>query len=456
MDDGRVAGAVQRVEGSIKVTPPSELDNADPFVLDTMTVRVPTKIIGRTVEYNKADLPEEACAGMAKVQAEMLSNAKVTALSQGPNVASWNRYLARYLDRGATWNQLPWYVAETYVYHRLLEASGYWDQGAKGHGHDIFATEKAEALQQVLPQVAIRMETCMEAAGEWSPARFRSLLHMALWGNQGDSSLFTVAEMSAKGGADLQNSRLLVDATDVIFNHLDLTLDAATSEVHMFNDNSGMEIVSDLALVHYLLTSGKVAKVVMQLKPYPFFVSDAVPADIDHTLSVLAASQDASQQKVASDLRGFLESGKLALTSSGPINNFLASPEPMWCMSDQVRQQLSDPKVALVICKGDLMYRKLLGDRTWNTVEKFPDILSYFPCPVAALRTCKSPLAVGMLPGQDKAVADKAPNWMVNGEYGMVQYSAPPPKASVTVSDDNYRVDFDAALLEKQWQSLVQ
>lgn len=169
----------------------------------------------------------------------------------------------------------------------------------------------------------------------------------------------------------------------------------------MFNDNSGMEIVSDLALVHYLLTSGKVAKVVMQLKPYPFFVSDAVPADIDHTLSVLAASQDASQQKVASDLRGFLESGKLALTSSGPINNFLASPEPMWCMSDQVRQQLSDPKVALVICKGDLMYRKLLGDRTWNTVEKFPDILSYFPCPVAALRTCKSPLAVGMLPGQD-------------------------------------------------------
>ena len=69
MDDGRVAGAVQRVEGSIKVTPPSELDNADPFVLDTMTVRVPTKIIGRTVEYNKADLPEEACAGMAKVQA---------------------------------------------------------------------------------------------------------------------------------------------------------------------------------------------------------------------------------------------------------------------------------------------------------------------------------------------------------------------------------------------------
>ena len=38
--------------------------------------------------------------------------------------------------------------------------------------------------------------------------------------------------------------------------HLDHVLDPAVSEVHMFNDNSGMEIVSDLALVHYLLTSG--------------------------------------------------------------------------------------------------------------------------------------------------------------------------------------------------------
>ena len=43
---------MEKAEGSITVTPPSELDNADPFVLDTMTVRVPTKIIGRTVDIN--------------------------------------------------------------------------------------------------------------------------------------------------------------------------------------------------------------------------------------------------------------------------------------------------------------------------------------------------------------------------------------------------------------------
>eukprot|EP00961_Rhodomonas_salina_P262819 3551737-Rhodomonas_salina.1 len=26
-------------------------------------------------------------------------------------------------------SKLPWYVAETYVYHRLLQASGYWQPG---------------------------------------------------------------------------------------------------------------------------------------------------------------------------------------------------------------------------------------------------------------------------------------------------------------------------------------
>ena len=154
---------------------------------------------------------------------------------------------------------------------------------------------------------------------------------------QGDSSLFTVSEMSDKGSADSQNSRLLVDDTDMLFAHLDSTLDGSKSQVHMFNDNSGMEIVSDLALVHYLLSSGKVAEVVLQLKPYPFFVSDAVPSDIDHTLRVLAAADSANQKQVAQDLRKFMREGKLLLTTSGPINNFLASPEPMWSMSPQVR-----------------------------------------------------------------------------------------------------------------------
>ena len=38
-----------------------------------------------------------------------------------------------------------------------------------------------------------------------------------------------------------------------------------------------------------------------QLKPYPFFVSDAIPSDIEHTLNVLAAAPEENQRKVAGE-----------------------------------------------------------------------------------------------------------------------------------------------------------
>jgi len=41
---------------------------------------------------------------------------------------------------------------------------------------------------------------------------------------------------------------------------------------------------------------------------------------------------------------------------------------------------------SLTIAKGDLMYRKLLGDRTFEPMEEFGDITSYFPSPLLALR----------------------------------------------------------------------
>lgn len=53
-------------------------------------------------------------------------------------------------------------------------------------------------------------------------------------------------------------------------------------------------------------------------------------------------------------------------------------------MDAQARDALSSS--SLTIAKGDLMYRKLLGDRTFEPMEEFGDITSYFPCPLLALR----------------------------------------------------------------------
>lgn len=50
------------------------------------------------------------------------------------------------------------------------------------------------------------------------------------------------------------------------------------------------------------------------------------------------------------------------------------------------RQALSGS--TLTIAKGDLMYRKILGDRTFEPTEEFDDIVCYFPSPLLTLRSC--------------------------------------------------------------------
>mmetsp|Transcript_21821 Transcript_21821/g.52485 ORF Transcript_21821/g.52485 Transcript_21821/m.52485 type:complete len:507 (-) Transcript_21821:20-1540(-) len=447
-DGSGVAGAVTLSKGEIKVEFPAILDNADPFVLDTMTIRVPTKIIGRTVEYNAGRLPQDALDRIAALGDEMRANAKVCAIESGAIRGVYNAALAPYLDEGATWSQLPWYLAETYVYHRLLDAIAFFDPASPGYGYDIFATEKEEALQQALPLAAARADACVAASGEWSARCFRGMLHMALWGNQGDSSLFTVADLSGKGGS-ADASRLLVDDTDDVFDHLS----AKGGAVHFFNDNSGMELISDLALVHYLLSTDKIEKVVLHLKPYPFFVSDATKTDLRRTIDVLAASDDPNQKKVAAGLDAHLKDGRLQFTHEGPLNLFLASPDAMWEMPPAERASVRD--ASLVICKGDLMYRKLLGDRKFDPAEPFQQLLSYFPCPVLALRTCKSPLATGLKDGQAGALDASHPTWKVDGEFGMIQFAVPPPASEVEVSEEGFSVTFDDAAVDALFEALA-
>jgi len=432
------AGAVERSEGRFEIFLPLPLDISDPFVKDTMTDRVPTKILGRTVKYNEKSLPRESLEAIDSLAEEMRSNKPISPLTHCPRYEEWNEYLGQYLTRGASWNDLPWYVSETYVYHRLLEATGYFKVGSQGHEFDVFAAEKKEALEQALPQVDVRMQTCMQAKGQWSFTFFKSLLHMSLWGNQGDSSLFTAQDMSSKGTSDVEKSRLIVDDSSLSFFVLGCKDDPV---VHIFNDNSGMELVSDLAFAHYVVSSKPASTVVLQLKPYPFFVSDATVRDVHFTIETLKQSNNANQRQVAADLQQYIKEGRIVLRGDGDLNYFLASPKPMWEMPPDVRDSLA--AVDLVVCKGDLMYRKLLGDRTWNTKELFEDIISYFPCPVTALRTCKAPLAIGVEDEARKKLDKASSSWMVNGEYGMIQFCFPPVLHDLQVSGTMIRVDFD-------------
>lgn len=94
----------------------------------------------------------------------------------------------------------------------------------------------------------------------------------------------------------------------------------------------------------------------------------------------------------------------------------------------KVARELYDSfsKSIVVFFKGDLNYRKLVGDRMWPTTTDFKTALEGFaPAPLLALRTLKADVVVGLKPGQAESLTNSCKNWMVTGDYGVIQFMKP-------------------------------
>lgn len=75
----------------------------------------------------------------------------------------------------------------------------------------------------------------------------------------------------------------------------------------------------------------------------------------------------------------------------------------------------------LLIFKGDLNYRKLVGDMNWVHTEKFEVALRGFnPAPLVTLRTIKADVVVGLKPGQAEEVMKLDKDWLTTGKYAVV------------------------------------
>lgn len=78
---------------------------------------------------------------------------------------------------------------------------------------------------------------------------------------------------------------------------------------------------------------------------------------------------------------------------------------------------------SMIIFKGDLNYRKLLGDINWNYTTKFHTSLRGFnPAPIVAVRTAKADLVAGVNPQKYEPAMAQSENWLISGEYGLIQF----------------------------------
>ena len=77
----------------------------------------------------------------------------------------------------------------------------------------------------------------------------------------------------------------------------------------------------------------------------------------------------------------------------------------------------------LLIVKGDLNYRRMVGDRNYNPNKKIESRIGYIKCPVLIIRSFKSDCTLLGRKGRDflrnKNIEQ---DWQSSGKYGIIQY----------------------------------
>ncbi len=321
----------------------------------------------------------------------------------GLEAADRDQWLEWGRDRiGRSWFDVPFLWSESYFYRRLLEAVGYFVPGP-WQGIDPFRPFKLAELDtaEADEELAALDELAQRPAEEQEVA----LLHGSLWGNRADLGF----RLGAASGDTPTASRLVADDGD----ELRSLLDGGT--LCLVADNSGRELIPDLLLVDHLLHHGRITRAVLHVKPYPYYVSDATTADTVDALRRLVDAKGAAGE-AGRRLWAAAADGRLTVRA----HPFFCAPLSYADLPDDLRREFA--AADLTVLKGDLNYRRLIGDRLHPATTPFAVATAHFPGAVAALRTLKSDVVVGLDAGTEAAlVAAEEQRWRTGGTHALIQ-----------------------------------
>jgi hypothetical protein len=215
---------------------------------------------------------------------------------------------------------------------------------------------------------------------------------------------------------------ILVDNASEVWELLRAIDRNTDHEIHIdfVLDNAGFEVFADLCLAEFLLSLNLAKTIYFHVKNIPWFVSDASEKDINWLIEQMKQSENNYISQLGMRWQARFKDG-----------SFQFKKHTFWTLAhDYSEMNATAPdlyaelsKAKLVFFKGDLNYRKLVGDRKWPHTTPFAEALwGFCPAPLCSLRTLKADVVVGLHPGQDSQAESKDEKWMVNGTYAVIQY----------------------------------
>lgn len=257
---------------------------------------------------------------------------------------------------------------------------------------------------------------------------FRRLLKLNLWGNRNDLSVSLGVEIANGNESnpieeiESFNEFLVVDQTHEIWRCFS-DRNKKNGIVDIVNDNSGYELMCDFILADFILEHNLAETIRFHVKAIPWFISDVTPVDFYWSLDQLTNSSNEILRKTGQKWQKYVTDKKFVLIE--PPSHFWTSGLEFHRM-ESVNPNLYNliSECHLAIFKGDLNYRKLLGDVNWDTTTDFPTVLQGFrPTNLCTLRTVKADLVCGMKTGEAENLKEKDSKWMETGKYGVIQFA---------------------------------
>ncbi|GLY13931.1 hypothetical protein Kisp01_09470 [Kineosporia sp. NBRC 101677] len=314
----------------------------------------------------------------------------------------WAEWSAPYL--GKSWYEVPFLWAENYFYRKLLAATGWFGPGP-WQGVDPFGPQKDAELAGPAVQAELEALSGLENIPEGE--LIDSLVLAALWGNRAD--LGFQLQRPAAGGRQPAGENLIEDDRATL-----IPLLADARDIVWVTDNIGRELLPDLVLADRLLLLHPGITFRLHVKPSPYFTSDATPIDVLKTVQRLVDGPGVASQ-IGHRLRNSLSEGRLRIDA----HPFYVAPLTFDQASEDLQKTYAEADLTVV--KGDLNYRRLVGDVAWPATTEFAAMTSYWPGRVAALRTLKSDVLVGLDADRLAELDSTGEKWRTSGNYAVIQ-----------------------------------
>lgn len=339
------------------------------------------------------------------------------------DVFAWNNFIRKLPEDDNTFYFTCWLYTECYIYRRIRQ----FFENFKFLGEfDYFHKQKFDALQSSLKPLSdiLVITRFSDLSIDQKKVNFHKFLRVDLWGNRNDLSISLGKAVEKKEDnifevVESYDSFILCNDSERVWEHLSCVFEGERI-IDFVLDNVGMELVSDLLLADFLLEQKLCTKIRFHVKVMPWFISDVTATDFDETIKEMSKSPGALSD-FADKLQRYMKEDKLLLMPKTLFWTWHYEFYEMANVDENLYNTLQESY--LVIFKGDLNYRKLLGDFLWDFTEDFGKCLKGFlPSSVCSLRTIKADLTCGLQPGVAEKLEAQNPKWMFAGEYAEIHF----------------------------------